>query len=220
MVLFTWAIGIVTTITQFIRPPPYSLSDTSVSLFYFAPILGSILAEFWGHWFNDFLFNRYAKTHRGVHQPENRLWAVYLGSLLSFISLILYGQTLQKELPVVGLAFSWAMMAFAQVVVVSAISAYVLDCFPEHAALASSWVNFWRTTGTYPLSFPMPMSQLILRSCRRILCNIFPNSVGCQRWSCCNIRCPSRHCWRGSSFSDSITAPWASLALQVLTTIS
>ena len=75
--LFTWAIGIVTTVTQFIRPPPYLLDDTQASLFYFAPIVGSLVGELWGHWFNDFLCNRYIRTHNGEYQPENRLWGVW-----------------------------------------------------------------------------------------------------------------------------------------------
>ena len=138
---------IVTTITQFIKPPPYSLNDTDASLFYLAPIVGSIVGELWGHWFNDWLCNRYIRTHNGKYEPENRLWGAYPGAALALCSLVLYGQTLQHTLPVVGLAAAWAIMAFAQVSSTTAISAYALDCFPHHAALASSWINFWRTTG-------------------------------------------------------------------------
>ncbi|KUJ10142.1 MFS general substrate transporter [Mollisia scopiformis] len=103
MLLFTWAIGIVTTVTQFIRPPPYLLDNTQASLFYLAPIVG--------------------------------------------------GLTLQKQLPVIGLAAAWSLMAFAQVASTTAISAYALDVFPHHAALASSWINFWRTTGGFCVTY-------------------------------------------------------------------
>jgi MFS family permease len=147
MILFTWAIGIVTTVTQFTRPPPYLLNDTQASLFYFAPIVGAIVGEFWGHWFNDFSANLYIRTHAGKYLPENRLWGVYLPAILAAVSLILYGQTLQNSLPLVALGASWSIMAFAQVAATTAISAYALDCFPHHAALASSWINFFRTTG-------------------------------------------------------------------------
>jgi hypothetical protein len=167
MILFTWAIGIVTTITQFTRPPPYSLNDLNASLFYVAPIVGSIVGEFWGHWFNDFICSRYIKSHNGRFLPETRLWGVYAPAALASVSLILYGQTLQKTLPVIALAAAWSIMAFAQVAATTAISAYALDSFPEHAALASSWINFFRTTGKSPFpSFPacqeLPLQQLTI----------------------------------------------------------
>jgi hypothetical protein len=153
MLLFTWAIGIVTTVTQFIRPPPYLLNDTQASLFYLAPMVGAVVGELWGHWFNDFLCNRYIKTHNGQYQPENRLWAVWPACAFGIGAMVLYGQTLQKELPVIGLAAAWALMTFSQVASTTAISAYALDIFPHHAALASSWINFWRTTGGFCVTY-------------------------------------------------------------------
>jgi hypothetical protein len=88
MVLITWVIGIVTTVTQFIRPPPYLLDDTDTSLFYFAPIVGAIAGELWGHWFNDFLCNRYIRNHNVEYQPENRLWGGWPPVLLGVSSLV------------------------------------------------------------------------------------------------------------------------------------
>jgi hypothetical protein len=147
LVLFTWAIGIVTTVTQFIRPPPYLLDDTHASLFYFAPIVGGIAGEFFGHFLNDFLANTYIKTHNGKYSPENRLWGAYIPCAFGIAAMVLYGQTLQKELPLVGLGAAWSLMVCAEVMSTTAISAYLLDIFPHHAALASAWLNFWRTTG-------------------------------------------------------------------------
>jgi hypothetical protein len=152
LVLFTWAIGIVTTVTQFIRPAPYLLDDTRASLFYFAPIVGGIVGEFWGHFFNDFLSNLYIRTHDGKYNPENRLWGAYIPCAFGIAAMVLYGQTLQKELPVIGLGAAWSLMVFAEVASTTAISAYLLDIFPHHAALASAWLNFWRTTGKYSLN--------------------------------------------------------------------
>ncbi len=128
MLLFTWAIGIVTTVTQ-------------ASLFYLAPIVGAIVGEGWGHFFNDFLQNRSIRTHKGQFNPETRLWAVYPACAIGVGAMVLYGQTLQKGLPVIGLAAAWAMMSLSQVASTTAISAYALDSFPHHAALASAWIN-------------------------------------------------------------------------------
>lgn len=196
MILFTWAIGIVTTITQFIRPAPYLLNDTQASLFYFAPIVGSVVGEFWGHWFNDFSANRYIRTHAGKYLPENRLWGVYLPASLAATSLIIYGQTLQKALPIVALAAAWALMAFAQVAATTAISAYALDCFPQHAALASSWINFFRTTGESPLAG----TPHLLTCYRWFLRGLLPAEMGGSQWLGRRVRNSSWYCWRGYLF--------------------
>lgn len=147
MFLFAWAIGIVTSVTQLTRPPPYLLDNTTSSLLFLAPIIGACIGEVWGHWFNDFLCNQYIKRHDGKYQPENRLWGVYPSCVFGICGMVLYGQTLYHTLPIISLAFAWGMLTFACVSGTTAISAYALDTFPYHAALTSSWINFWRTTG-------------------------------------------------------------------------
>ena len=47
----------------------------------------------------------------------------------------------------IGVVFGWGLNTFAMLAATTVISAYVLDCFPQHAALASPWLNFWRVTG-------------------------------------------------------------------------
>jgi MFS family permease len=144
---FMWAIGIITTITQFVKPPPYMFSDLATALIYLAPFTGVMVAEVWGHFFNDFLPNRYMRRHNGVHHAENRLWAVYPAVGISIVGLVIYGQTLEHELHWTGLAFGWGFIAAGFLAATTAIEAYALDCFPNHSAVAASWINFWRTTG-------------------------------------------------------------------------
>ena len=144
-----WAIGITTSVTQFVKPPPYLFSDTATALLYLAPMIGVLCAEVWGHFFNDWLCNSYIKKHNGVYKPENRLFGVWPAIVIAVASLVLYGQTLQHSLSWLGIAFGWGMNSFAMLAATTAISAYVLDCFPGHAALASSWLNFWRVVGMY-----------------------------------------------------------------------
>lgn len=153
LVLFTWAIGIVTTVSQFVLPPPYLLSPTKDSLLYFAPIVGGIVGEFWGHFFNDFLAKLYIKTHNGRYSPENRLWGAYVPCAFGVCAMVLYGQSISKALPVVAIGAAWSFMVFAEVTATTAISAYLLDIFPHHAALASAWLNFWRTTGGFCVTY-------------------------------------------------------------------
>jgi hypothetical protein len=81
-----------------------------------------------------------------------RLFGVWPAVVISVCSLVLYGQTLQHSLSWVGIAVGWGMNTFAVLAATTAVSAYVLDCFPGHAALASSWLNFWRVLGMYSSS--------------------------------------------------------------------
>lgn len=142
-----WTIGIVSTISQFVKPPPYLFSDTATALIFLAPMAGTILAEFWGHWFNDFVANRYIKSHNGKFKPEIRLVGVFIPWIIGIGGLVLFGQTLQHSLPWVALAFGWGMNCFSTLGSATAVSAYFLDVMPQHAALSSAWLNAFRTVG-------------------------------------------------------------------------
>jgi len=149
MLTFMWSIGLVNTFSQFTTAPPYSFGSTAVALLYFAPIIGSILGDFWGNWLNDLIVDQHIRKHNGVYHPEARLWAIWPATIIAIASLVLIGQTLQHELSWGLLALGWGAFSFAVLADTVAISAYVLDCFPSHAALASSIVNFWRTCGGF-----------------------------------------------------------------------
>lgn len=183
MVNTMWTIGITTTVTQFVRPPPYLFSSTATALLYLAPMIGSVSGEFFGHFFNDWLCNRYVRTHNGIYKQENRLWGVWPATAVGIAALVLYGQTLQHSLSWVGLAFGWGLNSFATLAATVAVSAYVLDCFPHHAALASSWINFWRTTGERTQASERPLiSSSLMKLNRWILRHILSGSLGRSRW--------------------------------------
>jgi hypothetical protein len=56
LVIYMWAIGITSSVTQFVKPPPpYLFSDTAVALLYFGPVLDVFSVEVCGHFFNDWL---------------------------------------------------------------------------------------------------------------------------------------------------------------------
>jgi MFS family permease len=148
-----WTIGISSTITQFTKPPPfahppgYGFSNTASALIYLAPMVGTVAAEFWGHWFNDFLCNRYIKTHGGKYKPENRLWGVYPAWIIGMAGLVTFGESLQHHTHWIGFAFGWGMNCFSTLGTTVAISAYILDVLPQHAALTAAWINAFRTIG-------------------------------------------------------------------------
>jgi hypothetical protein len=85
-------------------------------------------------------------------QARNRLFGAWPAVVISVCSLVLCGQTLQHSLSWAGIVVGWGMNTFAVLAATTAVSAYVLDCFPGHAALASSLLNFWRVLGMYSSS--------------------------------------------------------------------
>ena len=144
MVLVAWVIGVNTTLTQLVLPPPYSFSASALAASWVAPMIGAVFGGLWGDWFNSWLQTRYIRTHAGIYVLENRLWGAYAPTLVGFTGLVLYGQTLEHSLHWMGLLIAWAFIAFAMVSATTAVSAYCLDSFPNHASLAASIINMWR----------------------------------------------------------------------------
>ncbi|KAK8154006.1 major facilitator superfamily domain-containing protein [Phyllosticta citrichinensis] len=152
MPITMWTIGIVSTITQFTLPI-FNFNYVSLAMLYWAPMIGTLVGEVWGRYFNDWIVSRYTKRHDGKHAPENRLNGVYIPVVFGVAGLVLFGETLQHSLHWIGIAFGWAMLCFATLGAMTAISAYVLDCFPNHASLAAAWINFWRVIGGFSVAY-------------------------------------------------------------------
>lgn len=148
-----WTIGLVSTMPQFVLPGPdeggYGFSYVGLSMLYWAPMLGTLAAELWGHWFNDAL----AARHMPRFGPESRLTAVYPGVAAAVVGLVLFGATMQHRLHWAGMAFGWAMVCFGTLACTTAVSAYALDCLPRHAASASAWINCWRVVGGFSVVY-------------------------------------------------------------------
>lgn len=143
-VLFAWVIGVATTITEILVPPPYSFSPQAIACSFLAPLIGAIIGELWGHWFNDWLCARYIRRHDGVYVLENRLWGAYLPSFFLFGALILYGEALEHSLKWPALLIAWAFLTFALIAGTTPVTAYALDTFPQQAALVAAIINMWR----------------------------------------------------------------------------
>ncbi|KAK3670255.1 hypothetical protein LTR78_009910 [Recurvomyces mirabilis] len=89
--LVCWVIGIVSTWSLLVlpppyllTPPPYLLTPTEFALSYLAPMIGAFVGEVWGHYFNDFVANWYIRTHNGFWVSEVRLWGTYMPTLVGF----------------------------------------------------------------------------------------------------------------------------------------
>lgn len=102
---------------------------------------------------NQYLYTRHVTTHRGLHEPESRLWALYPAVFLSITSLLLCGEYLQRSLSLVILAVSMGIGGFAWVVATTAIVVFMLDCFPQHAGSVEGWLLFFGNMGMFSKTY-------------------------------------------------------------------
>ena len=183
-IYWMWIIGIVTTITEVLAPPPYSFDGQAIALSYIGPIIGSILGQVWGHWFNDWLCARYVRSHEGLYVLENRLWGLYPPTFVAFASLVLFGQAWQRSLHWAALIIAWSGTSFGLVAVSTTVEAYCLDSFPNHGSLVAGIINMWRSVPyTRRISGFGRLPADVLQNNRRLLRQLFSAFVGGCSWT-------------------------------------
>lgn len=102
-----WSVGINGSLVLFLVPRPpkgYGFNSTSIGLIYIAPMIGVVLGELWGHFFNDFIQARFIHKNKGSFEPESRLWAIYFSTVFTAVGLGLLGIGLQN-------LWSWGIIA-------------------------------------------------------------------------------------------------------------
>lgn len=120
---------------------------------YFSPVVGILIGEVFGHFFNDYLARRYVKRHNGLYEPEIRLVAIYPSALFQIGGLVLLGQALSRHLPVAAVVMGWGMYSFGIMTTSVVVSAYLLDAYPTIPAEVSGWTNFSRAIGGFSVGY-------------------------------------------------------------------
>lgn len=145
---FMWAVGINITSTILLQTPEiaggYGFGPRAVGYLYFTPLVAVTLGEAFGHFFNDFIANRYVRKHEGIFKPEARLVTCYVAAAFMIPGLIVVGQTLEKHLSYVGIIFGWGMYVFGVMLATVAITAYCLDSYGSASSEVSGLLNFAR----------------------------------------------------------------------------
>lgn len=145
---FMWAVGINITSTILLETPiaagGYGFGPKAVGFLYFTPLAAVSLGEAFGHFFNDFIANRYVRKHNGLFKPEARLLTNYVAAAFMIPGLIIVGQTLEKHLSYVGIIFGWGMYVFGVMLATVAITAYALDSYGNASSEVSGLLNFAR----------------------------------------------------------------------------
>ena len=146
--VFMWCIGINVTSSIILGLPQalggYGMGPLSLGYVYFTPIVAVYLGEIFGHWFNDFIANRYVRRHQGLFVPEVRLWTTYIGAALMVPGLIVIGQALKHHLNIGVIIIGWGMFQFGVMITSVATVAYALDCYPSASGEVSALINFGR----------------------------------------------------------------------------
>jgi hypothetical protein len=157
LLVFAWAIGInISTTILFAEPTTiggYGYTNKGLGFLYFTPIVGIILGEIFGHFFNDAIANRYIHKHKGVFEPEVRLWMIYISIVVMIPALILVGEGLRWRLNVAAIIFGWGMFSFGIMTMSVAVTAYALDTYPHAPAELGGWLTFARTFGGFGIGY-------------------------------------------------------------------
>ncbi|KAK4556556.1 hypothetical protein LTR86_006127 [Recurvomyces mirabilis] len=154
LLTFAWVVGINTTLSIFVTVPPYNFGPRSIGFFYFTPVVAALLGEAIGHWLHDAIAN--ALTHRSKEkklEPEYRLMAIWISTPFMIAGLIVLGFALERGWHYMIAAVGWGLYVFGIMISTVAITAYLLDSYPEGSGEVAAWLNFARTTGGFIVSY-------------------------------------------------------------------
>ena len=152
LLIFSWSVGINTTLSIFLQPL-YGFGYKQIGFFYFTPVVAGLLGEITGHWLHDILARSYIKRHQGTFEPEVRLRATYFSTPFLITGLVILGFALERGWHYMLTSLGWGMYVFGIMVTTVAVNAYNLDAYPEGSGEVAAWINFARTTGGFIISY-------------------------------------------------------------------
>ncbi|OAL52632.1 MFS general substrate transporter [Pyrenochaeta sp. DS3sAY3a] len=154
---FMWAVGINITSTILLETPivagGYGFGPKAVGYLYFTPLVAVTLGEGFGHFFNDWIANRYVRKHDGIFKPEARLVTNYIAAAFMIPGLIIVGQTLEHHLSYAGIIMGWGMYVFGVMLATVAITAYALDSYGSASSEVSGLLNFARVIAGFAVGY-------------------------------------------------------------------
>ena len=122
-------------------------------MFYWAPIVGSILGAIVGHWLHDLVGNFYLKRHNGHIEPEARLIIIWLASPIMAVSILVLGYALQNTWHYMAIAVFTAGQVTGIMIATVALNAYLLDAYPEGSGEVGAWIVVGRTLGGFMATY-------------------------------------------------------------------
>ncbi|KAI0421977.1 major facilitator superfamily domain-containing protein [Xylaria grammica] len=126
-------------------------------LHYIAIALGEIAGSQIGGRLMDALFRRMqSRSSNGEHTPEFRIPLTLPGAIIAPIGLFIYGWTAEYRVHWIGVDIGIFINLFGAQITSMALSAYVIDAYPEHTSSAIAASQFLRslTAFLFPLFAP------------------------------------------------------------------
>jgi hypothetical protein len=152
-----WAVGINITSSILLSSPVsqggYAFGAKASGFVYFTPVVAVVLGEGFGHYFNDFLANRYIRKHGGLFNAEARLTATFVASSFMVPGLILVGQALEHHLNYSAIVMGWGMYVFGVMIASVAVTAYCLDCYQTGSGEVAGLINLSRALGGFSVGY-------------------------------------------------------------------
>lgn len=113
----------------------YGWSTSSVGLTNLAPLIGSFIGMFYGGMFVDWLSIKLAERNNGIMEPEYRLYAMILPTILNGGGLLAYGlASNSKAAWPISVVIGQGLLGFAMSSSGPICLAYAVDCYSELAS--------------------------------------------------------------------------------------
>lgn len=122
-------------------------------MFYFAPIIGSILGAVLGHWLHDLVALYHSRRHAGRVEPEARLIIIWLATPIMAVSILVLGFALQRTWHYMVIAVFMAGQVCGIMIATTAVNAYLLDSYPEGSGEVGAWIVVGRTMGGFMATY-------------------------------------------------------------------
>ncbi|EEA25195.1 hypothetical protein TMatcc_006583 [Talaromyces marneffei ATCC 18224] len=151
--LLVWVSVLGTVQSLWLLYPPYNFDSAQIGLFNLSSLVGTLIGAICGGPLNDFVVVRLSKRNSGIYEPEFRL---YLGVPTAFFSaagLLLFGFTLDRELPWIVLAVANALYCVGLGLGGDVALTYLMDCYQDILGDAFVGVAFLRNAVSVIIMF-------------------------------------------------------------------
>ena len=140
-----WLSLLATTQAEIYSYAPYNFSTPQTGLTNLGALVGSIIGMFYGGKFVDYLTVKLARRNNGIMEPEFRLWAMILPTILNAAGLLAYGLSSAYQAPwAVSVVVGQGCLGFAMGSSGSICLTYAIDSYPKLASEALVLMLFVR----------------------------------------------------------------------------
>ncbi|KAG4431545.1 hypothetical protein IFR05_012980 [Cadophora sp. M221] len=146
-------------VPQMFGPPPYSFNSGEQGLFGLAALVGVLIGGTIGSKAVDIVNNR--REHKRFetgkeHKPEERLLMLILPFCTATTGLVMYGITIERQLPWIAPAVAYAMLGFGFTTMGGITISYNLDAFLVRSGEVSVFNNINRALISFALADVAP----------------------------------------------------------------